>query len=63
MEKERNDIGQQPGALAQLLSLLFQLSHLENKLCNHINFLFKTLKNLDFPSYWNNKMDMATYQV
>lgn len=63
MEKERNDIGQQPAALAQLLSLLFQLSHLENKLCNHINFLFKTLKNLDFLSYWNNKMDMATYQV
>lgn len=54
-------LGSSQQSLAQLLSLLLQLSCLKNKPCDHINFLLKTLKILDFLSYWSSKMDMVTF--
>lgn len=42
-------MGQWP--LAEPLAVLLLLSQLENKLCDPINFLLKTLKDVDFLSF------------
>jgi hypothetical protein len=50
MEKEGTCTWHGPAPLAPLPAVLLLLSQLENKLCEHINFLVKTVKNMDFLS-------------